>query len=28
VSFLDEYKLMLEKFGIQYKEEYIFKAPE
>ncbi|MCF2498621.1 IS200/IS605 family transposase [Dyadobacter chenhuakuii] len=28
VSFLDEYKLMLEKFGIDYKEEYLFKAPE
>jgi putative transposase len=28
VSFLDEYKEMLKKFGIEYDERYIFKLPE
>ena len=27
-SFLDEYKNMLEKFGVEYDEQYIFKIPE
>lgn len=28
VSFIDEYRLILEKFGIDFNEEYIFKSPE
>jgi hypothetical protein len=28
VTFLDEYKIMLEKAGIAYDERYIFKLPE
>lgn len=27
-TFLDEYKLMLDRFEIDYDERYIFKAPE
>lgn len=28
ISFLDEYRKMLEKFEIEYDERYIFKLPE
>lgn len=28
VTFIDEYKQLLEKFGVQYDERYIFKLPE
>ena len=28
ITFLDEYKKFLEKFGVDYDERYIFKAPE
>ena len=28
ITFLDEYKIMLEKAGIKYDEKYIFKLPE
>ena len=28
VSFIDEYRLTLEKFGIDFNEKYIFKVPE
>jgi putative transposase len=28
ITFLDEYKNMLEKFEVEYKESYIFKLPE
>ena len=28
MTFLDEYKLFLEKFDIDYQEQYIFKLPE
>ena len=27
-TFLDEYKLMLDKFGVSYDEQYIFRLPE
>lgn len=28
IGFIDEYKLFLKKFGVCYKEEYLFKIPE
>jgi putative transposase len=28
ITFLHEYKTMLEKFGVEYEKQYIFKLPE
>jgi len=28
INFIDEYKLFLEKFEVDFNEQYIFKAPE